>query len=67
MAAQRAGPGRRGRIVLVSSGAGEEGWEGATAYATAKAGLVRLARSLAWEPGREGILVNVAAAGQPFP
>lgn len=52
-----------GRIVLVSSGAGEEGWEGATAYATAKAGLAGLARSLAWELGREGILVNIVAAG----
>src|SRR6266581_8397820 len=52
-----------GRIILVSSGAGEEGWEGAAAYATAKAGLVGLARSLAWELGREGILINVAAAG----
>jgi len=52
-----------GRIVLVSSGAGEEGWEGAAAYAAAKAGLAGLARSLAWELGREGILVNVVAAG----
>lgn len=52
-----------GRIVLMSSGAGEEGWEGAAAYAAAKAGLVGLARSLAWELGREGILVNVVAAG----
>jgi NAD(P)-dependent dehydrogenase (short-subunit alcohol dehydrogenase family) len=52
-----------GRIVFVSSGAGEEGWEGATAYAAAKAGLVGLARSLAWELGREGVLVNIVAAG----
>lgn len=52
-----------GRIVLVSSGAGEEGWEGAAGYATAKAGLMGLARSLAWELGREGILVNVVAPG----
>jgi 3-oxoacyl-[acyl-carrier protein] reductase len=52
-----------GRIVLVSSGAGEEGWEGAAAYATAKAGLAGLARSLAWELGPEGILVNVVAPG----
>jgi 3-oxoacyl-[acyl-carrier protein] reductase len=52
-----------GRVVLVSSGAGEEGWEGAAAYATAKAGLVGLARSLAWELGREGVLVNVVAPG----
>jgi NAD(P)-dependent dehydrogenase (short-subunit alcohol dehydrogenase family) len=52
-----------GRIVLVSSGAGEEGWQGAAPYATAKAGLVGLARSLAWELGPEGILVNVVAPG----
>jgi 3-oxoacyl-[acyl-carrier protein] reductase len=52
-----------GRIVLVSSGAGEEGWEGAAAYAAAKAGLTGLARSLAWELGPEGILVNVVAPG----
>ncbi len=52
-----------GRIVLVSSGAGEEGWAGAAGYATAKAGLVGLARSLAWELGPEGILVNVVAPG----
>jgi NAD(P)-dependent dehydrogenase (short-subunit alcohol dehydrogenase family) len=51
------------RTVLASSGAGEEGWEGAVAYATAKAGLAGLARSLAWELGREGVLVNVVAAG----
>jgi NAD(P)-dependent dehydrogenase (short-subunit alcohol dehydrogenase family) len=52
-----------GRIVLISSGAGEEGWQGAAAYAAAKAGLVGLARSLAWELGPEGILVNVVAPG----
>jgi NAD(P)-dependent dehydrogenase (short-subunit alcohol dehydrogenase family) len=52
-----------GRMVFVSSGAGEEGWGGAAAYSTAKAGLVGLARSLAWELGREGILVNVVAPG----
>ena len=52
-----------GRIVFISSGAGEEGWQGAAAYATAKAGLVGLARSLAWELGPDGILVNVVAPG----
>lgn len=52
-----------GRIVCVSSRAGEEGWEGAASYAAAKAGLLGLARSLAWELGREGILVNIVAAG----
>jgi NAD(P)-dependent dehydrogenase (short-subunit alcohol dehydrogenase family) len=52
-----------GRIVLISSGAGEEGWQGAASYAAAKAGLAGLARSLAWELGPEGILVNVVAPG----
>jgi len=52
-----------GRIVLVSSGAGEEGWQGAAAYASAKAGLLGLARSLAWALGQENILVNVVAPG----
>ncbi|HEX6518657.1 MAG TPA: SDR family oxidoreductase [Streptosporangiaceae bacterium] len=52
-----------GRIVLVSSGAGEEGWQGAAAYASAKAGLLGLARSLAWALGDENILVNVVAPG----
>ncbi len=52
-----------GRIVLVSSGVGEEGWQGAVGYAAAKAGLTGLARSLAWEVGPEGILVNVVAPG----
>jgi 3-oxoacyl-[acyl-carrier protein] reductase len=52
-----------GRIILVSSGAGEEGWEGAAAYATAKAGLAGLARGLAWELGQDNILVNIVAAG----
>ncbi|MEU9576106.1 SDR family oxidoreductase [Streptomyces chilikensis] len=32
-------------------------------YGTAKSGLHGLARSLAWEAGRDGILVNVVAPG----
>ncbi|MFD2354825.1 SDR family oxidoreductase [Nonomuraea ferruginea] len=32
-------------------------------YGTAKAGLHGMARALAWEGGRDGILVNVVAPG----
>jgi NAD(P)-dependent dehydrogenase (short-subunit alcohol dehydrogenase family) len=52
-----------GRIVLVSSGLAEEGMPGGGDYGAAKAGLHGLARSLAWELGREGILVNVVDTG----
>jgi 3-oxoacyl-[acyl-carrier protein] reductase len=52
-----------GRIVLISSGVAEEGLPGPGPYGTAKAGLYGLARSLAWEGGRDGILVNVVAPG----
>jgi NAD(P)-dependent dehydrogenase (short-subunit alcohol dehydrogenase family) len=53
----------RGRIVLMSSGLAEEGMPGGGDYGAAKAGLHGLARSLAWELGREGILVNVVDTG----
>ncbi|WP_158851776.1 SDR family NAD(P)-dependent oxidoreductase [Saccharothrix deserti] len=52
-----------GRIVLISSGVAEEGLPGPGPYGTAKSGLYGLARSLAWEGGRDGILVNVVAPG----
>jgi 3-oxoacyl-[acyl-carrier protein] reductase len=64
---------RWGRIVLVSSGIGEEGVPGPGPYGTAKMALHGMARALAWEAGRDGILVNVAVAGltvtgvRPFP
>src|SRR4029453_6785600 len=54
---------RWGRIVLVSSGAPEEGLPGPAPYATAKPRPQRLRRSLAWDAGRDGVLVNVVAAG----
>ncbi|GAA2770216.1 SDR family NAD(P)-dependent oxidoreductase [Nonomuraea dietziae] len=50
-----------GRIVLISSGVAEEGLPGPGPYGTAKSGLYGLARSLAWNGGRDGILVNVVA------
>lgn len=52
-----------GRIVFVSSGIGEEGVPGPGVYGTAKMALHGMARALAWEAGRDGILVNVAVAG----
>ena len=52
-----------GRIVLISSGLAEEGMPGGGDYGAAKAGLHGLARSLAWELGSEGILVNVVDTG----
>jgi 3-oxoacyl-[acyl-carrier protein] reductase len=52
-----------GRIVLISSGIAEEGHPVTWAYAAAKAGLVGLARTLAWDAGRDGVLVNVVGTG----
>ncbi|MFI6324279.1 SDR family NAD(P)-dependent oxidoreductase [Nonomuraea sp. NPDC050556] len=52
-----------GRIVFVSSGAAEEGLPGPGPYGTAKSALHGMARALAWEAGKDGILVNVAVAG----
>jgi NAD(P)-dependent dehydrogenase (short-subunit alcohol dehydrogenase family) len=49
--------------VLISSGIGEEGVPTAWGYAGAKAGLVGLARSVAWDAGRDGILINVVGTG----
>ncbi|MFI6393455.1 SDR family NAD(P)-dependent oxidoreductase [Nonomuraea sp. NPDC050540] len=52
-----------GRVVLVSSGIAEEGTPGAGPYGTAKMALHGLARTLAWQAGMDGVLVNVAAVG----
>lgn len=52
-----------GRIVLVSSGAVENGSAGTGPYAAAKSGLHGLCRSLAAELGPDGILVNVVMPG----
>ncbi|WP_327116158.1 SDR family oxidoreductase [Nocardia sp. NBC_01730] len=52
-----------GRIVLISSSVAEEGIPGPGPYGTAKSALSGLSRSLAWEGGRDGILVNVVAPG----
>jgi 3-oxoacyl-[acyl-carrier protein] reductase len=52
-----------GRIVLVSSGVSRHGRVGATAYATAKAGLDGLVAALKWEAEADGILVNIVSPG----
>jgi NAD(P)-dependent dehydrogenase (short-subunit alcohol dehydrogenase family) len=52
-----------GRIVFLSSGIAEEGIPITWGYAAAKAGLHGFARTLAWELGGEGILVNVIGTG----
>jgi 3-oxoacyl-[acyl-carrier protein] reductase len=52
-----------GRIVIISSGAAEEGHPPAPHYVSAKAALHGLCRALAWDAGRDGILVNAIAVG----
>jgi len=52
-----------GRVVLLSSGIAEEGHPPTVAYGAAKAALHGLCRTLAWDAGRDGVLVNVIAVG----
>ena len=55
--------GRWGRIIHVSSIAAASGGRGQINYAAAKAGLEAMARVLALELGRKGVLVNCVAPG----
>jgi NAD(P)-dependent dehydrogenase (short-subunit alcohol dehydrogenase family) len=57
----RRGPG--GRIVLIGSINGSRGKFGTSAYSASKAGLLGLAKSVAREVARFGILVNVVEPG----
>lgn len=57
------GAGPAGSITIVSSTIGIAGFPGDTAYASAKAGLVGLGRSLAKELAPTGTRVNVLAPG----
>lgn len=50
--------GTGGRLILISSPAGQRGNFGQTNYAAAKAGIVAMARTWAMELGRAGVTVN---------
>ncbi|MEU4349626.1 SDR family oxidoreductase [Streptomyces sp. NPDC023838] len=52
-----------GRVVLVSSHIATHGRRGQEVYGAAKAALHGLARSLSWEAGPDGVLVNTVAPG----
>ncbi len=52
-----------GSVVLFSSDAGRRGSPGKAAYATSKAAIIGLARSIVGEVGRRAIRVNVVAPG----
>ena len=53
----------RGNIVVVTSEWGVVGWPNATAYASSKAGLIALTKSLGRELAAENISVNAVAPG----
>ena len=52
-----------GRVVLISSPLAVTGTIGSWVYATAKSAGHGLARSLAWDLGRQGVLVNTVMPG----
>lgn len=52
-----------GRMVTLSTSVVERGVRGASIYTAAKAGLHGLMRSLAWEVGPDGVLVNLILPG----
>jgi 3-oxoacyl-[acyl-carrier protein] reductase len=54
---------RFGRIIFMSSVAGQMGSAGQVNYAASKSGLVGMARSLARELGSRGVTTNVVAPG----
>jgi 3-oxoacyl-[acyl-carrier protein] reductase len=54
---------RRGRIILISSVVGLSGSAGQVNYASSKAAMVGMARSVARELGSRGITCNVVAPG----
>ena len=53
----------RGNVVVITSEWGVVGWPNATAYASSKAGLIALTKSLGRELAPENITVNAVAPG----
>ncbi len=54
---------KRGRIVAISSTAGEVGQAGQVNYSASKAGLIGACKALAREVGKKNIFVNVVSPG----
>jgi acetoacetyl-CoA reductase len=54
---------RRGRVVVISSGAARSGLPGQVAYSASKAGLLGMAKTLAAENAAHGITVNAVLPG----
>ena len=54
---------RRGRVVVISSGAATGGLRGQISYSAAKAGLLGMVRTLALELAPAGVTVNVVLPG----
>jgi len=55
-----------GRIINISSIAGEEGNFGQTNYSAAKAGVIGMTKTVSKELGKKGITVNAVAPGFIF-
>jgi NAD(P)-dependent dehydrogenase (short-subunit alcohol dehydrogenase family) len=54
---------RRGRVVVISSGAARSGLPGQVAYSASKAGLIGMVKTLAAENAGHGITVNAVLPG----
>lgn len=54
---------KRGRIVVISSTAGQIGQAGQVNYSASKAGLIGAVKALAREVGKKNVFVNVVAPG----